>query len=1081
MRRVLTASVPIALLVVQSGVALHAQTDALGFFKNYFITGDYVVGGVGLSGRGVDGLATGEIVIEGVPPAADVVAAFLYWQVVGPAESDPDAGSLTATFKGHALRSAEGPFAKLLGTTSTCWRPGSDPLPGRATRSYRADVLRFFDVETATGKLAVNGLHLVGIPDGVDQTALGASLVVVYRDPAAPFSAIVLYDGAHAMDERTQGMVQTIGGFYDPATAAKLTHIVGGGDLAESEHLAYNGTRLGTNVFRSAAGAQWDNPTFTLVADPNRAQVTTSVDHETIEHFDCLTWSAVIYRTTVDDFDGDGLLDVWETAATPLVDPRGQPLPDYRAMGADPGVKDIFIEVGFMKTDAATAYGGIVQPAHTHQPGHDALRLVGEAFANAPTGRVNVHFDLGADYPPGPADPYIIRGAGLARGGEAIDEAITACTPAPTDAPWVCQFSAYPGTVGWKSGFRFLRDEVLGGPMPLPREDDPCDAPGATCPRRFDRNRLHGFHYALFAHALGLPKSELPCLDAAGHPTSDVDDRCEIAPNPEFHVPRTNTGIADFPGGDLLVTLGAFSDVNGHPVGSPFMQASTLMHELGHTAERRHGGEALELNCKPTYFSVMNYLYQLRGLLDDAGTPHLDYSRALGATIDEQRLPGLRFQPYRLGWFAPLAGSYLEGRVPPVHRHCNGADVLPTDPPTVRLDARVAADQVDWDADGNPSTVATIRDVNFNGRIDTPPLPIMSGSDDWPNLALNQVGVRRNVGGLYLDPATGRFAVGPLSADVGKGDLGKGDLGKGDLGKGDLGKGDLGKGDLGKGDLGKGDLGKGDLGKGDLGGGDLFLGDPNNPSGELDFETAADLARTPPNQFEACVIGIGACSGAPADFHRTRVAWTASNVGGVSTYLVYRVAGPTLVLGQTWTLVDQAAAVSGQSSYTLVDGTPLAHGSAHTYFAVASYRDGVTSDPSNLVTITGVNDPPHAADDAYTVTFDTPLIVPAPGVLANDDDPDDTTPLSAVLVSAPAHGSLTFAADGRVIYEPRNQYVGPDSFTYRATDGTVSSNVATVRLTIVPRSDTPGRGGIGRSGSTPGSPAAGRIRPAAPR
>ena len=105
-------------------------------------------------------------------------------------------------------------------------------------------------------------------------------------------------------------------------------------------------------------------------------------------------------------------------------------------------------------------------------------------------------------------------------------------------------------------------------------------------------------------------------------------------------------------------------------------------------------------------------------------------------------------------------------------------------------------------------------------------------------------------------PGTTLLAVGPLSADVGKGDLGKGDLGKGDLGKGDLGKGDLGKGDLGKGDLGKGNLGKGDLGKGDLGGGDLFLGDPNSPGGELDAETAAAWGIVPPNEFTACVIGV---------------------------------------------------------------------------------------------------------------------------------------------------------------------------------------------------------------------------------
>ena len=57
------------------------------------------------------------------------------------------------------------------------------------------------------------------------------------------------------------------------------------------------------------------------------------------------------------------------------------------------------------------------------------------------------------------------------------------------------------------------------------------------------------------------------------------------------------------------------------------MQAGTLMHEWGHNGELTHGGRAGDANCKPTYVSVMNYLYQLRGLLDDGGRPHLDLSR----------------------------------------------------------------------------------------------------------------------------------------------------------------------------------------------------------------------------------------------------------------------------------------------------------------------------------------------------------------------------------------------------------------------------------------------------------------------
>ena len=46
------------------------------------------------------------------------------------------------------------------------------------------------------------------------------------------------------------------------------------------------------------------------------------------------------------------------------------------------------------------------------------------------------------------------------------------------------------------------------------------------------------------------------------------------------------------------------------------------------------------------------------------------------------------------------------------------------------------------------------------------------------------------------------------------------------------------------------------------------------------------------------------------------------------------------------------------------------------------------------------------------------------------------TPLTAVLVSGPAHGTLTLNADGSFTYTPTANYNGPDSFTYKANDGT---------------------------------------------
>ena len=87
-----------------------------------------------------------------------------------------------------------------------------------------------------------------------------------------------------------------------------------------------------------------------------------------------------------------------------------------------------------------------------------------------------------------------------------------------------------------------------------------------------------------------------------------------------------------------------------------------------------------------------------------------------------------------------------------------------------------------------------------------------------------------------------------------------------------------------------------------------------------------------------------------------------------------------------------------------------------------------------------------------TIRFD---YQPAPlGVLANDSDPDGD-PITAVLVSGPAHGTLTLNANGTFSYRPNLGWSGTDTFTYKVTDGTAESSPATVTLTVNPVNDPP--------------------------
>ena len=101
-----------------------------------------------------------------------------------------------------------------------------------------------------------------------------------------------------------------------------------------------------------------------------------------------------------------------------------------------------------------------------------------------------------------------------------------------------------------------------------------------------------------------------------------------------------------------------------------------------------------------------------------------------------------------------------------------------------------------------------------------------------------------------------------------------------------------------------------------------------------------------------------------------------------------------------------------------------------------------------------VNLPPVAVADAYETNEDVALIIAAPGVLENDSDPNGDA-ITAILVSEPEHGTLALAANGGFVYSPNADWNGTDTFTYKASDGTLESEDATVTITVNPVNDAP--------------------------
>ena len=93
--------------------------------------------------------------------------------------------------------------------------------------------------------------------------------------------------------------------------------------------------------------------------------------------------------------------------------------------------------------------------------------------------------------------------------------------------------------------------------------------------------------------------------------------------------------------------------------------------------------------------------------------------------------------------------------------------------------------------------------------------------------------------------------------------------------------------------------------------------------------------------------------------------------------------------------------------------------------------------------------PPVAVADSYTATSGVALTIGAPGVLANDTDPNGFA-LTSQVVTGPAHGTLTLNADGSFTYDATAGYYGPDGFTYQDSDGANLSAPATVTLAVNP-------------------------------
>jgi len=99
------------------------------------------------------------------------------------------------------------------------------------------------------------------------------------------------------------------------------------------------------------------------------------------------------------------------------------------------------------------------------------------------------------------------------------------------------------------------------------------------------------------------------------------------------------------------------------------------------------------------------------------------------------------------------------------------------------------------------------------------------------------------------------------------------------------------------------------------------------------------------------------------------------------------------------------------------------------------------------------NTAPVANDEDYLALINTPLVVPAPGVLGNDYDLDGNA-IEVKQLTLPLHGDIVMMPNGSFTYTPDPDYCGLDSLTYIVIDdpppdlSALDSAPATVSFTV---------------------------------
>jgi ELWxxDGT repeat protein len=159
-------------------------------------------------------------------------------------------------------------------------------------------------------------------------------------------------------------------------------------------------------------------------------------------------------------------------------------------------------------------------------------------------------------------------------------------------------------------------------------------------------------------------------------------------------------------------------------------------------------------------------------------------------------------------------------------------------------------------------------------------------------------------------------------------------------------------------------------------------------------------------------------------------------------------AGDVVTAFQFFQPTSGTVSLTQDGSFTYTPNAGFAGIDSFTYVVT----DGIATDQAT-VTVVVVEGNPVAGDDFYTVVAGNTLTVAAPGLLANDSDPNGDA-VTAFQFFQPANGTVSLTQDGSFTYTPNAGFVGTDAFVYSITDGVLTGS-GTVSITVTPGNTAP--------------------------